>query len=128
MGMTFFEGNKKLTDGTEIKFPRLNLVPGHPVIKKDGTPLANGTYTGDDGKSFTVAGGVVGQINVVIPEPEPIVEPVVVPDPPVVVPEPEKPADPPELKLDPETIVVLPKPDETPVPPVDTPEPPKTPE
>lgn len=71
-GITFYDGKAKLADGTAIKMPRQNLVPGLPVIKADGTNLPNGTYPDPQrpGTFFTVKEGKVGQLNA----PKPVIE------------------------------------------------------
>jgi hypothetical protein len=71
MPMTFFDGKEKLADGTEVRFPRLNKVPGQVIITADGKSLPNGTYKDSQGKNFTVASGVIGQLDV--PDAEPTV-------------------------------------------------------
>lgn len=66
MSMTFDIGKATLKDGTPVRFPRENIVPGQPVTKTaDGKPLANGTYENPKkpGTSFTVKDGKVAQID-----------------------------------------------------------------
>ena len=74
-GMTFNVGKATLKTGQNISFPRQNLVTG------DKLDLPNGTYTLENGKSFSVAGGRVSQLDVVVKEPEVVPEVVVEPEP-----------------------------------------------